>query len=46
MESMLRLRQLRMWEEICKRYGIPPARATQVARWIQDGTFYEQVRKE
>jgi hypothetical protein len=46
MESVLRLRQLRIWEEVCKKYHVHPARASQVARWIQEGTFYQHVQKD
>ena len=46
MEAQIRLRQLRIWEEVCKRYKVHPTKATMISKWIQEGTFYEHVQKD
>ena len=44
MEGILRHRQLRLWDEICRRYPIPPAKAKKVREWILSGTFQEHAQ--
>ncbi len=43
MEGVLRHRQLRLWDEVCRRYPVSPAKAKKVREWILSGTFYEHA---
>ena len=44
MEGVLRHRQLRLWDEVCQRYPVPPAKAKKVREWILNGTFQEHAQ--
>ncbi len=43
MDSLLRHRQLKLWEEVCKKIKIKPAMAEEVKRKILEGKFYEYM---
>lgn len=43
MEGVLRHRQLRLWDEVCQRYPVPPAKAKKVREWILSGTLHDHA---
>ena len=43
MESILRQRQMMLWEAVCKEYAVNTKKASQVSAWIHEGTFFENV---
>lgn len=45
MESLLHLRQLHLWEAVCRTYAISPKRQQQVREWILAGTLKEEMER-
>lgn len=43
MDIILRHRQLKIWEEVCKTFTIKPSLAEEVKRTILEGKFYEFI---
>lgn len=43
MESIIRQRQMMLWEAVCKEFNVNAKKASQVSAWIHEGTFFENV---
>lgn len=45
METLIQLRQLRLWEAVCCTFPITPQRQQQVREWIQSAKLKEELEK-
>lgn len=45
METLLQLRQLRLWEAVCSSFPVTPQRQQQVREWIQSAQLKEELER-